>query len=161
MKIPRLPKDQRYILFAHLTATSSTCDRGPELLLDPGRHGVGAVIVKENRIIAGGYNGSPPGESHCTDVGHVLVDGHCVKTLHAEENAILQCALDGVSPRGATVYTTAGPCYDCAKRLIRVEIKRVVYASYYSSRYDLSVEALALLKRASIRCDQVELGLLG
>lgn len=78
IKIPRLDWHEFFMLHAHLAATRSTCDRGPALFFDPERHGVGCVIVKDNRIIAGGYNGSPPGEPHCDDVGHLMVDGHCV-----------------------------------------------------------------------------------
>lgn len=177
------------MLHAHLAATRSTCDRGPDLLLDRGRRGVGAVIVRENRIVAGGYNGSPPGEPHCNELdcevcgarftgsnreglspedacpscgsgclagGHLMVDGHCVRALHAEENALLQCALDGTSPRGATVYTTASPCWDCAKRLVRVGVKRVAHGAEYGSRYGLSDDAIELLKRAKIRVDHVD-----
>ena len=65
VKIGRVPSEIYFMLQAHLVATRATCDRGPELLFDPGRHGVGAVIVKENRIIASGYNGSPPDHPHC------------------------------------------------------------------------------------------------
>jgi len=183
-----MSKDEFFMLHAHLWATRSTCDRGPELLLDPGRHGVGSVIVKDGRIIASGYNGSPPGEPHCNEIrcaacgtkhtekqaniqgwtcnvcddggliegGHVMVDGHCQRTLHAEENAILQCALDGTSPVGGTIYTTASPCYDCAKRLIRVGISRLVYASRYESRYGLSDSAREMLERQNVKVENIQ-----
>lgn len=191
-KIHRLPWDAYFLLLAELVATRSTCDRGPKLLFDPGRHGVGAVIVVEERIVATGYNGSPPGEPHCDQLecpnvkcglkypskteevgsvmnseclrcgmllngGHLIRDGHCVRSLHAEENALLQCALDGVSPKGGTIYTTAFPCWDCAKRLIRVEIERVVYGTYYESRHGMSGETLELLQRADVTLEQLEL----
>jgi len=171
MNITRLPWDRYWMLMAHLTATRSTCDRGPELLFDFPRHGVGAVLVKDKRMIAGGYNGSAPGQPHCdqyecvcgatgpkplelqhSDVfhqgnpataghitgGHLMRDGHCVRTIHSEMNAIIQCALDGTSPQGATLYTTASPCFDCAKVIIRAGIIRVVYGQDYDSRYALS-----------------------
>lgn len=191
-RVPRLPWDAYFLLLAELVATRSTCDRGPKLLFDPGRHGVGAVIVVEERIVATGYNGSPPGEPHCDQLecpnvkcgwkypskteevgsvmnsecpmcgmllngGHLIRDGHCVRSLHAEENALLQCALDGVSPKGGTIYTTAFPCWDCAKRLIRVEIERVVYGTYYESRHGMSGETLELLQRADVTLEQLEL----
>ena len=149
-RIPRLPWDPYWMLLAHLSATRSTCDRGPELLLDVGRRGVGAVVVRANRVIATGYNGSPPGEAHCDEAGHILVDDHCVRCLHAEENALLQCALDGVSPAGATVFTTASPCYDCAKRILRAGIVRVVFGAAYESRYGLSRVADELLARGPV-----------
>lgn len=150
LHIPRLPWDQFFMLQAHLAATRSTCDRGPELLFDPGRHGVGAVLVKDKRIIAGGYNGSPPGKPHCTDVGHEMREGHCVRTIHAERNALHQCALDGTSPMGATLYVTASPCYDCAKDLVRVGIARVFYCEPYQSRYGLSPTVMDFLRSAGI-----------
>lgn len=185
-RIPRLPWDAFFMLHAHLAATRSTCDRGPELLFDPGRHGVGAVIARSTRILAGGYNGSPPGLPHCSEVicyeceweaededlargvtwtkcpecggsklegGHLIRDGHCVRTLHAEENALLQCALEGVSPAGATVYTTASPCWDCSKRLIRAGLTRVVYGETYESRYALSQDAATILRRAGLEVE--------
>jgi len=193
-RIPRLPWDQFFMLHAHLAATRSTCDRGPELYFDPGRRGVGAVIVREKRIVAGGYNGSPPGQPHCYALkcdccgvefpeshieragfvdgqrcpacapgklfgGHLLRDGHCVRTLHAEENALLQCALDGVSPEGATVYTTASPCWDCAKRLVRVGVSRLVYSAEYGSRYGLSEDAEGLLEDAGVEMEHLEVSL--
>ena len=68
MRIPRLPWEKYWMMMAHLTATRSTCDRGPELLFDPGRHGVGAVLVKDKRAIAGGYNGSAPGHVQCNEI---------------------------------------------------------------------------------------------
>lgn len=178
------------MIHAHLAATRSTCDRGPDLLLDPGRKGVGSVFVRENRVIAGGYNGSPPGEPHCNELdcptcvwsgeledvdpeldtmkrfcpdcnellegGHLFIEGHCRRTLHAEENALLQCALDGTSPVGATVFTTASPCWDCAKRLVRVDVERVVHGAEYGSRYGLSADAVELLERAGIAVEHLD-----
>lgn len=150
MKIPRLPWDKYWMLLAHLTATRSTCDRGPELLFDPGRHGVGAVLVKNKRAIAGGYNGSAPGQPHCDDEGHMMVEGHCVRTIHSEMNALMQCALDGVSPQGATLYCTASPCFDCAKAIIRAGIVKVFFGEAYSSRYGLSGTVEELLHESGV-----------
>lgn len=183
--IPRLPWDLHWMVMAHLTATRSTCDRGPELLFDPGRHGVGAVLVRDNRLIASGYSGSAPGQPHCNEFrcvvcgaqgpspselrhseaahaeagfsgdgtiegGHMISDGHCVRTIHAELNAVLQCALDGVSPKGAVLYCTASPCFDCTKALIRVGVKHVFYHKAYDSRYGLSGSVQELLERSGI-----------
>lgn len=183
--VPRLPYRYHAMFQAHVAATMSTCDRGPELLLDPGRHGVGAVIVRDRRVIAGGYNGSPPGEPHCNELecdkcgakfppgnldkggfqplapcisckkgtlqgGHLLVDGHCVRTIHSEMNALLQCGLDGVSPEGATIYCTASPCYDCGKAIIRAGISEVCFGQPYDSRYGLSDKVENLLEGAGI-----------
>jgi dCMP deaminase len=167
MNIHRLPWDEFFMLQAHLTATRSTCDRGPELLFDPGRHGVGCVLVRDRRVIAGGYNGSPPGEPHCTfqheksgviletPEGHIMVDGHCIRTVHSEMNAIIQCALDGVSPAGASLYTTASPCYDCAKVIIRAQIKEVFYGQHYDSRYGFSGPVHDMLKESGIHLKEI------
>ena len=111
ISIPRLPWDEHFMLQAHLVATRATCDRGPELLLDPGRHGVGALIVQNKRVIASGYNGSPPGAPHCDDVPTcpcceeefpTLYDGRgcptCIKgtrDIHGEGKSCAQC--DGKS----------------------------------------------------------------
>jgi dCMP deaminase len=183
MKIPRLPWNEFFMLHAHLAATRSTCDRGPELFFDSTRHGVGCVIVKDKRIIAGGYNGSPPGHSHCdmkclscgvelesgvkvdscphcdssiiSGAGHLMRDNHCVGTLHSECNAILQCALHGVSPEGSSVYTTASPCYDCAKLLCGAKVKAVFFAEGYESRYGLSQDVKDLFDKSKIYFSQI------
>jgi dCMP deaminase len=96
------------------------------------RRKVGAVVVRNKRILTTGYNGSPPGMPHCTDVGCWEVEGHCIRTIHAEQNAIAQAALHGVSTEGATIYVTAAPCINCAKLLIASGISRVVYSDKYT-----------------------------
>lgn len=157
MIIDRLPWDQYWMLMAHLTATRSTCDRGPELLFNPRRHGVGAVLVKDKRMIAGGYNGSAPGQPHCDDVGHLMREGHCVRTIHSEMNALMQCALDGVSPAGSTLYCTASPCFDCGKAIIRAGIVKVFFGQEYSSRYGLSGDVNDLLIKSGITVHELVL----
>lgn len=72
-------------------------------------------------------------------------DGHCVRTIHSEMNALMQCALDGVSPHGSTLYCTASPCFDCAKAIIRAGIEKVFFGQIYLSRYGLSMEVNNLL----------------
>jgi len=113
--------DAYFMELAAVVAKRSTCPR---------RH-VGAVLVRDRRILATGYNGAPPGFPHCTDVGCLMQDGHCVRTIHAEANAILQAALHGVTVRGSTLYTTATPCLHCAKLLIGAGVVRVVYRDWY------------------------------
>jgi len=157
IQIRRLPWDMFFMLQAHLVATRATCDRGPELLLDPGRHGVGCVIVKDQRLIASGYAGSPPGQPHCDEEGHIMVDDHCRRTIHSEMNAIMQCALDQTNPKGATLYTTASPCFDCAKALARVGVARVVSGAYYDSRYSLSTQSEDLLYSAGVKVERLPL----
>ena len=90
---------------------------------------VGAVLVKDRHVISTGYNGSPPGMLHCDDpgIGCLLQDGRCVRTIHAEQNALLQAARKGVSTLGAKVYTTHRPCDVCSKLLAGAGISRVVY----------------------------------
>lgn len=140
----RPPWDQYFMEIAQTVAQRSTCDRAH----------VGAVIERDRRILTTGYNGSPAGLPHCDDVGHLMIDGHCVRTLHAEQNAIIQAALHGVNIQGATVYVTHQPCLNCAKMIINSGIKRVVYAGNYpdeNSRQFLSEAGVSLvhLNRAS------------
>ncbi|MCY0869711.1 MAG: deaminase, partial [Firmicutes bacterium] len=106
---------------ARMVASRATCER----LL------VGAVIVRDRRAIASGYNGSVAGDVHCTDVGCKIVDGHCARTIHAESNAILQCARFGVSTDGAHLYVTHFPCLSCTKQIIQAGIVKVTYGQPY------------------------------
>ena len=110
-----------------------------------GRLRVGAIIVKDRRILTTGYNGAPAGLPHCDEVGHLMVDGHCVRTLHAEQNAIIQAALHGVSVAGSTLYVTHQPCLTCAKMIINAGIRRVVYAGHYPDE-----NAIAFLAQAGV-----------
>lgn len=113
--------DDYFIEMAKLAAARATCPR----------RRVGAVLVRDNRLIATGYNGAVRGAPHCDDVGCLLVDGHCVRTVHAELNALLQCALNGVSSADSTMYCTDFPCVNCAKSMVQAGVKRVIYLSDY------------------------------
>jgi len=122
--------DQYFMDIARIVGERSTCDRGRS----------GWVITKNRRIIATGYVGSPIGLAHCDDVGHEMhtvthADGqqtrHCIRTTHAEQNAICQAARVGVSLEGATMYGKMTPCYVCAKMMINAGIKRVVCEQDY------------------------------
>ena len=93
---------------------------------------MGAVIVRRRRILAAGYNGAPTGLPHCDNVGHLIIDGHCVLPLHAEQNAIIQAALHGVGTDGGMICVTHQPSLTCAKMIINAGIERVVYAGHYS-----------------------------
>jgi len=155
MRIPRLDWNRHWMLLAHLTATRATCDRGPELLFDPGRHGVGAVLVRDKRCLAGGFNGSAPGQPHCDEAGHLIRDQHCVRTIHSEMNALMQCALDGTPPQRATFYTTASPCFDCAKVILRAGIVKVYYGQPYDSRYGLSGDVKDMLESSGVGVEQL------
>jgi dCMP deaminase len=120
------PSWEEYFLeMADLAARRSTCPR---------RH-VGAVLVRDHRIIATGYNGSLRGQPHCTDAGCLMVDGHCKRTVHAELNALLQCAFHGVSSRGASLFTTSFPCLDCAKAVVQSGVTAVHYRDPYPDEH--------------------------
>lgn len=115
--------DDYFMSIAKIVAMRSTCDRLR----------AGAVLVKNNRIISTGYNGAPPGLPHCDDEeGHLMEDGHCIRTVHGEENCILQAAAMGsVSTVGSTIYTTYSPCYHCFKKLVVGGVKRIVAGKMY------------------------------
>ncbi|MFO7768018.1 MAG: cytidine/deoxycytidylate deaminase family protein [bacterium] len=125
-------------------ASRSTCPR----------RAVGAVIVKEKRILATGYNGAPSGMDHCTDIGCLMVEGHCVRTLHAEQNAIIQAAQFGVSTKGAEIYTTSSPCLTCAKMIINAGIRKVWYWEGYPD--ELAAEFLHAAGVEMVKMDMGE-----
>jgi dCMP deaminase len=102
-------------------STRSTCDR---------KH-VGAVIARDKTILSTGYNGSIKGLQHCDEIGHEMVDGHCVRTTHAEANAIVQAAKNGVSINNAEMYVTASPCYNCFKLIANSGINTIYYDEFY------------------------------
>ena len=102
-------------------STRSTCDR---------KH-VGAVIVRNKTILSTGYNGSIKGLKHCDEIGHEMADGHCVRTTHAEANAIVQSAKNGVSINNSEIYVTASPCYNCFKLIANSGIKTIYYDEFY------------------------------
>ncbi|MDJ1108765.1 MULTISPECIES: ComE operon protein 2 [Staphylococcaceae] len=119
----RIQWKEYFMAQSQLLALRSTCTR----------LSVGATIVKDNRIIAGGYNGSVSGEVHCIDAGCYVEDGHCIRTIHAEMNALLQCAKMGVTTEGADIYVTHFPCIHCTKSLIQAGIKKIYYAEDYKN----------------------------
>ena len=138
----RISWDQYFMAQSHLLALRSTCTRLT----------VGATIVRDNRIIAGGYNGSIAGGTHCIDDGCYVIDNHCVRTIHAEMNALLQCAKFGVPTDGAEIYVTHFPCLQCCKSLIQAGIKAVYYAEDYKNH----PYALELFKQAGVKTEKVE-----
>lgn len=98
------------------------------------RRAVGAVIIKDKRIKGTGYNGSPAGLPHCLDEGCAMHEGHCIRCIHAEPNAILECTPD--ERLGATLYCTDRPCPECQKLIITSGITKVVYARDYHPHTD-------------------------
>ncbi len=127
--------DSYFMEIARVVATRSTCLRQK----------VGAVIVKDKRILATGYNGAPAGLPHCEEVGCLreklnVPSGErheLCRAVHAEQNAIIQAAVHGVSIAGGTLYTTHQPCIMCAKMIINAGIKRVVYGKKYADERGL------------------------
>jgi dCMP deaminase len=148
----RIDKKDWYLKIAVIVGLRSTCDRGRNA----------AVLVKDGRIIATGYAGSPAGTIHCDDRGHVIerrgklygllgdvgesneMTEHCVRTVHAELNALLQAAKYGPPVIGATMYCTSFPCYACAKAMVNAGIKSVVALNDYQ-RSDKSKALFSLV----------------
>lgn len=151
--------DKYFMDIVDVVSSRSTCDRGKP----------GCVFTKNNHILTTGYAGSPPGLQHCSDVGHkfelhapVECDGfldprvddfrlpirsiHCVRTIHAEQNAILQAAKNGISLEGSTVYVSMTPCRTCAMMLISVGVERVVCGKIYQK----AQESINMFKQADI-----------
>ena len=125
-----------FIDIAHTVATRSTCDRAE----------VGALLVREKRILTTGFNGSPAHLQHCDEVGHLMINGHCVRTTHAEANAIIQAALHGISTKDSICYVTHFPCLNCVKMLINAGITQI----FYRSDYRIDEQALEFLKTAGV-----------
>ncbi len=111
--------DEYFLKLAMLASERSTCPR---------MH-CGCVFVRDKFVLATGYNGSLPGHPHCEEIGCLVVDNHCVRTNHAEMNALTQAAIHGVTLKGATAYITNMSCTTCAKALIASGIVRVVVFS--------------------------------
>lgn len=131
--------DLYFMNIAREVATRATCDR---------KH-VGAVIVRDKVILSTGYNGSIRGTAHCDEVGHMMeFDPNrgmesCVRTVHAEANAIVQAAKTGAMIDGGTIYTTASPCWPCFKLIANSGLKRVVFGELYRDEriYQFAKEA--------------------
>jgi len=121
--------DEYFMNIAQVVASRSTCPRKY----------VGSVIVREKTILSTGYNGSIRGMPHCSDVGHMMENDHCVATIHAESNAILQAAKNGVMIDGATIYVTASPCWSCFKQIANAGLRRIVYGEFYRDERIFSV----------------------
>lgn len=139
----RLSWTEYFSLQAVIASSRSTCDRAY----------VGAVLVKNKRVIATGYNGSVHSDDHCIDVGHHLSDGHCVRTVHAEVNAITQCAKYGIETDDSELFVTHFPCLNCTKSLIQAGITKVNYLNDYR----VDAYAKELLTKANIELNKVEL----
>ena len=142
-KTHRVPWDEYFMQIAAQVATRSTCDR---------KH-VGAVIVRDKTILSTGYNGSVRGMPHCDDVGHMMENTHCIATVHAEANAIIQAAKNGTAIDGADIYVTASPCWNCFKLIANSGIRRIFYLEFYRDE-----NVLAVAEKAGIEMRKVERG---
>jgi len=138
----RVSWDRYFMNLALQAATRSTCPR----------KSVGAVIVRDKTILSTGYNGSVRGAPHCTEVGCLMENGHCIRTVHAEANAIVQAARHGTRLEGAEIYVTASPCFNCFKLIANAGIQTIYYGNLY--RDD---QVLEFAREAGIR--MVHLGI--
>ncbi len=131
-----------FMEITNLVATRSTCDRAF----------VGCLLVNDdNRIVSTGYNGSVKKNPHCDDIGHRMRDGHCIATIHAEINALLYCAKEGISVKDCSAYVTHFPCLNCTKALIQAGIKKI----YFQNDYRIDEYAMELLQINGIEVERV------
>jgi dCMP deaminase len=133
---------------ANTVAKRATCDRGRS----------GCVIARDRQLLVTGYVGSPNGMPHCDDVGHQMkktihedgnVTNHCVRTVHAEQNAICQAAKLGIALEGSTLYCRMTPCRTCAMLIINCGIKRVVC----EKKYHAGAESEEMFKSANVQLE--------
>lgn len=137
-KINRPNWDEFFFMLAHIYSTRGTCDRLKTATL----------LVKNNRIVGTGYNGSLPGNPQCDEEGHLMEDGHCIRTLHGEDNAVLYSTTD---LGGTTAYILGTPCVLCMNKLIAVGIKTIKYlGEYKNSRGRDIVEKLAKINKVKL-----------
>ena len=145
--------DAYFMQIAHLVATRATCQR----------RAVGALIVRDKRILATGYNGAPMGLPHCPEGGPdhdwptgCMRAGHCIRSLHAEQNALVQAAMIGVACKDATVYVTCQPCNMCAKMIVNAGISRVIYEGDYPDDFSKEIFRGAKIEVLRFRDDRLE-----
>lgn len=147
----RISWDDYFLDLMETVAKRATCDRGRS----------GCIIVRDRRIVSTGYVGSPPGLSHCDEIGHLMkevidedgtVREHCVRTIHAEQNAICQAARYGIALEGTVLYCKMEPCRVCAMLIISTGIKKVVARK----KYHAAQETREMFKQAGIELVVVE-----
>lgn len=134
--------EEYFMKIAIQVASRSTCNR----------NNVGAVVVRDRTILSTGYNGSIKGLEHCDDVGHLIVNGHCIRTVHAEANSIAQAAKNGINCDGAEIYVTSNPCWNCFKLLINAGIKKINFNHLYND--DQRIFEFA--KKANIEMNHID-----
>ncbi|MHA1513299.1 MAG: deoxycytidylate deaminase [Candidatus Hodarchaeales archaeon] len=132
----RVKWNEYFMQIALQVSTRSTCNR---------KH-VGSVIVRDRTILSTGYNGSIRGLAHCNDQGHMMENGHCVRTVHAEANAIAQAAKHGVNVNNSSIYITASPCWTCFKLLANSGINKIIFGEFYQDDRIFETARLAGIK---------------
>ena len=142
--------DEFWFTLALFYSTRGTCDRLKAACL---------LVDKNNRLVGAGYNGSLPGHPHCDEVGHLMVDGHCLRTLHAEVNAIMHSVGD---LDGATAYVLGTPCIDCVKKLLSKKVKKIFFTKDYDNQarggeyiYDLAKTSGTEMRRVDVNFTEV------
>ena len=143
----RVNWEDYFMNIAKEIASRSTCDR---------KH-VGSLIVRDKTILSTGYNGSIRGMPHCDDAGHMMENDHCVATIHAESNAVLQAAKNGVIIDGSEIYITASPCWPCFKMLVNAGIKKIYYGEFYRDERIFDVAKKLGIELVHIKVDQSKL----
>ena len=147
MSNKRASWEEYFMNIAIEAASRSTCDR---------KH-VGAVIVRDKTILSTGYNGSVRGMPHCDEVGHLMENDHCVATIHAEANAVLQSAKNGVMIDNSEIYITASPCWTCFKMLANAGIKKIYYGEFYRDERIFDTAKKLGIELNHIKVDQSKL----
>jgi dCMP deaminase len=143
----RISWEEYFMNIAKQVASRSTCDR---------KH-VGAAIVRDRTILSTGYNGSIRGMPHCDEAGHLMENDHCVATIHAEANAVLQAAKNGVMINNSEIYITASPCWTCFKMLANAGIKKIYYGEFYRDERIFDVAKKLDIELTHIKVDQSKL----
>jgi len=134
--------DEYFLQISDLVSTRATCQRLK----------VGVILVKDRKIISTGYCGAPRKVPDCFEAGCLIRDGHCVRTVHAEANTVIQAAYHGISTKDSTLYSNFLPCYNCVKILINAGIEKIVFRRIY--RPDKETEKI--LKQAKIKLVQIK-----
>jgi len=133
--------DEYFMAIAHLVKKRATCPR----------KSVGAVLVRDKQLVSSGYNGAPRGHKHCIEIGCELVNNHCMRVVHAEQNVIAQAATQGHSTEGSTMYVTTYPCNICLKMAINAGVKELVYDEDYPDPVVVNI-----LKEANVKFRKFE-----
>ena len=138
--------EEYFMSIAFQVATRSTCDRNH----------VGAVLVREKMILSTGYNGSIRGLDHCDDVGHLMENGSCIRTVHAEANAIAQAARNGVNCSDSELYVTTSPCWNCFKLVANAGVKKIYFSKSYKDTKTIDFARLAKIEMKQISVEKME-----